>query len=177
MLRLDEAPKRHLHLYCNKQRACTSKLTRLPLGCSYLSYVGTSFVSTTPSGSSTYAAGTWTIGILNNAANETLDLVCNVDTGTANTTITNSVVNTDVTQTQDDSITANEDVSQDITINNETDIAMALAVDDSTPNEGQSVTYTYTASNNGPAQASSLAVASANCPTLDRPLTQVGHGL
>ena len=126
---------------------------------------GTTFVSTTPSGSTTYASGTWTIGTLANAANETLQLVCSVDVGTANTTIANSVINTDVTQTQDDSITANEDVSQDITINNEADIEMALSVDNDTPDEGQNVTYTYTATNNGPAQATTTAVASVVCPT------------
>ena len=89
---------------------------------------GTTFVSTAPSGSSTYATGTWTIGTLNNGAQaKPFRIGLYREHRNSNTTISNSVVNTDVTQTQDDSITANEDVSQVITINNEADIAMAIS--------------------------------------------------
>ena len=40
---------------------------------------GTTFVSASPSGSTTYAAGNWTIGTLANAATANLDLVCSIN--------------------------------------------------------------------------------------------------
>ena len=73
--------------------------------------VGTTVVSASPSGATTYAAGTWTIGTLANAATANLDLVCSVDVGQGGNTITNTIATADISMDQTDPDNTNDGAS------------------------------------------------------------------
>ena len=70
--------------------------------------------------------------------------------------ITNTVTN--VTLDQTDSNTTADDPSESITVGNATDLVIGKIVDNGTPDEGDTVTFTVTVTNNGPAQASNVSI-------------------
>ncbi len=109
----------------------------------------------TPSQGS-YTAPTWTIGTIDSGTNATLTIQAMVDAGTAGSTITNTVTN--VTLDQVDSDTTADDLSESVTVGNATDLAITKIVDNGTPDEGDTVTFTVTVTNNGPAQASNVSI-------------------
>ncbi|MCP3978914.1 MAG: DUF11 domain-containing protein, partial [bacterium] len=106
----------------------------------------------------TYNTGTglWTVGTIANSANATLVLRATVDAGTSGDTITNTT--SGLASDQFDTATGNDVGSVDITVNNDADLAVAKIVDDGTPDEGQTIQYTVTVTNNGPAQATTVAL-------------------
>ncbi|MGB5462166.1 MAG: DUF11 domain-containing protein, partial [Aureibaculum sp.] len=57
---------------------------------------------------------------------------------------------------QSDSNTTADDPSEDITVGNGADLITGKTVDNGTPNEGDTIIYTLTLTNNGPAQATNL---------------------
>ena len=116
---------------------------------------GLTIGSVTPSIGS-YTAPTWTIGTLNNGVSATLTIVADVDVGTAGSTITNTVTNVSLDQT--DSNTTADDPSESITVGNSTDLVIGKTVDNGTPNEGDTVTFTVAVTNNGPAQATNVSI-------------------
>ena len=79
-----------------------------------------------------------------------------VDAGTAGRTITNTVTN--VTLDQIDSNTTADDPSESITVGNATDLVIGKTVDNGTPDEGDTVTFTVTVTNSGPAQATNVSI-------------------
>ncbi|MCP3981608.1 MAG: DUF11 domain-containing protein, partial [bacterium] len=99
-------------------------------------------------------SGVWTIGAISDGANATLVLRATVDAGTSGDTITNTT--SGLTADQLDTVPGNNVGTVDVTVNNDADLAVAKIVDDATPDEGQTVQYTVTPSNNGPAQATSV---------------------
>ncbi|MGB5363678.1 MAG: DUF11 domain-containing protein, partial [Aureibaculum sp.] len=107
-------------------------------------------------GGAAYNSGTglWTIGTLNNGATATLNITATVDAGTSGSTITNTI--TVVSAYQSDSNTTADDPSEDITVGNGADLITGKTVDNGTPNEGDTIIYTLTLTNNGPAQATNL---------------------
>ena len=109
----------------------------------------------TPSQGS-YTAPTWTIGTIDSGANATLTIQATVDAGTAGSTITNMVTNVSLDQV--DSDTTADDLSESITVGNATDLVITKIVDNGTPDEGDTVTFTVTVTNNGPAQASNVSI-------------------
>ncbi len=109
----------------------------------------------TPSQGS-YDGTTWTIGTINNTANATLTIEATVDVGTGGTVITNTVTNISLDQV-DSNITA-DDLSEDITVENNSDLVISKTVNDSTPAEGDTILYTITVTNNGPALATNVSV-------------------
>ncbi|WP_429725827.1 gliding motility-associated C-terminal domain-containing protein [Aquimarina litoralis] len=115
---------------------------------------GVTYVSDTGAGAYVNGTGIWTIGVINNGSNATIDIVASVDVGTSGDTITNTV--TSVTLDQVDNDTTADDPSEDIIVNNEVDLVVAKIVDNPTPDEGSNVTYTITVTNNGPAQATNV---------------------
>ncbi|MFO0902488.1 MAG: DUF11 domain-containing protein [Pirellulales bacterium] len=119
---------------------------------------GLTFVSATPSGSTTYNQGTglWTIGNLGNTAGSnsaTLTIVATVVS--QGPTITNTATLASVTQT--DSNQANNTDSEALTPN-QLDLAVVKTVDDSTPNLNQNVTFTVNVTNNGPTAATGVQI-------------------
>jgi len=103
----------------------------------------------------TWADPTWTIGTLNNGASASLTITATVDANTGGQTITNEVTHT---QDQLDSDTTADDPSEAVTVSNDTDLVVTKTVDNSTPNEGDTVTYTITIQNNGPTQVNNLEI-------------------
>ncbi|HSS60120.1 MAG TPA: sortase [Candidatus Limnocylindrales bacterium] len=114
---------------------------------------GLTFVSATPS-AGTYTAGTgvWNIGAIGNGGSETLSLVATV-TGT--TTVTNTATKTAETET--DPVPGNNSASASVT-GQAADIAIAKTVDNPVPDFGTNVTFTITATNNGPNNATGVQV-------------------
>ena len=85
-----------------------------------------------------------------------LTIVADVDAGTSGSTITNTVTN--VTLDQTDSDTTADDLSESVTVGNATDLVIGKTVDNGTPDEGDTVTFTVTVTNSGPAQATNVSI-------------------
>jgi LPXTG-site transpeptidase (sortase) family protein len=115
---------------------------------------GLTFVSAVPSGATTYNSGTgvWTIGALANGANATLSIVA---TATGTTAVTNTATKT--AETQPDPVAGNNTASVTVT-GQAADIALAKIVSNATPDLGSNVTFTVTATNNGPNNATGVQV-------------------
>ena len=109
-------------------------------------------------GAGAYVSGTglWTIGTLNNGATATLNITATVDVGTSGNTITNTI--TVVSADQTDSNTTADDPSEDIVVGNDADLVTGKTVNNGTPDEGDTIIYTLTLTNNGPAQATNLSI-------------------
>jgi uncharacterized repeat protein (TIGR01451 family) len=117
---------------------------------------GVTYVSDVPSQGSYFAGtGLWTVGSLANGASATLDITANVDAGTAGTTVTNTASLS--ASDQGDTNAANDTDSAGITVQ-AVDIAITKIVDDPAPNEGDTIVYTVTATNNGPDTATGVEV-------------------
>ena len=115
---------------------------------------GITYVSDDGAGAYVSGTGLWTIGTLNNGATATLNITATVDVGTSGTTITNTI--TVVSADQTDSNATADDPSEDIVVGNDADLVTGKTVDNGTPNEGDTIVYTLTLTNNGPAQATNL---------------------
>ena len=110
----------------------------------------------TPSAGTSWSAPTWTIGTLSNGASATLDIQATVNAGTAGSTITNTVTSISLDQTDTDATA--DTLSAPVTVNSDLDLHVAKTVDDATSDEGQTINYTVTVTNNGPAQATSVSL-------------------
>ena len=117
---------------------------------------GVTYVSDDGAGAYYSGTGLWTIGTLNNGATATLNITATVDVGTSGSTITNTI--TVVSADQTDSNTTADDPSEDIVVGNDADLVTGKTVDNGTPNEGDTIIYTLTLTNNGPAQATNLSI-------------------
>jgi uncharacterized repeat protein (TIGR01451 family) len=124
----------------------------LPAGITYVS-------DTTSQGS--YDAGkqnsswVWTAGPLDVAASATMTITTTVDAGTTGQTIVNTAMITNADQTDPDN---SNNVNSDYIAVSGTDLAITKTVDDNTPDLGQNITYTLTATNNGPSNATTVIV-------------------
>jgi uncharacterized repeat protein (TIGR01451 family) len=130
---------------------------------------GVTYVSDDGGGNYDHVSGVWTIGTLEAAENATLHITATVDIGTAGHVITNFIVN--VTADQDDSNDTPDDSSEDIVVGGGTDLAVSKTVDNGAPDEGDTITYTLTVVNNGPAQATGVSITD----PLPDGVTYVGH--
>ena len=117
---------------------------------------GLTFSSATPSvGSYDTGTGIWTVGALAAGGSATLSLAATVDAGTAAQTITNTA--TVAAADQADTSSVNDQASAPVTVT-AVDLALAKGVDDATPDEGQTVTYSVTLANAGPDVATGVVV-------------------
>ena len=100
------------------------------------------------------ATGLWTIGTLNDSGVATLTLTGTVDVGQGGNTITN-VTTAATTPDQNDPTTAGDDLTESVTVENDADLVTVktLLSGDSTPAEGDTVTFQIQVANNGAAQA------------------------
>jgi len=117
---------------------------------------GLTFVGAQTPTAGTFTNPQWTIPSIAVGVTETIVLEATVDVGTANTTITNLITN--IAMDQDDETPANNDLEEAVTIANEADLVVTKVVDNSNPNESDSVIYTIQVVNNGPAQATNVAL-------------------
>jgi len=121
---------------------------------------GMSLVSAMPSaGTFDPASGLWTIGNLADGASQTLTLTVSVDVAGA---LTNHVVVSASDQLDPD--TSNNSAAAAVNVAPSADIGLLKTVDDAVPNVGSDVTYTLTATNHGPSDATGIEITD-NLPT------------
>ena len=113
---------------------------------------------TTSQGSYNAATGIWSIGTLNNGASSTLTLEGTVDVGEGGSTITNTT--TAAAGDQNDPDTIGDDLDEQVVVNNDASLVTVktLASGDSTPDEGDTVTFQIQVTNNGAAQATNVSL-------------------
>ena len=100
----------------------------------------------------------WTIGTLNDGATAVITLTGTVDVGEGGNTITN--VTTAATGDQMDPSTVGDDLTEAVVVDNTTDLVTVktLASGDSTPEEGDTVTFQIDVTNAGGAQAQNVSL-------------------
>ena len=114
---------------------------------------GTTFVSSTPSqGTYSNATGVWTVGTIANTGNATLQIVASVDSigSKTNTAQVSGADQADSDSTPNNSVAAEDDQASVSLTPQVADLSLLKTVSNATPNVGQNVTYTITASNAGP---------------------------
>lgn len=122
----------------------------IPAGLTYV--VASASVST---GSYDGTTGIWTLGSLNDKDNATLIFRGTIDTGTEGQTLINEAEITEVDQP--DSNPGNEYSTASVTVDG-TDLQIFKSVSNSTPNVGDTITWTIQVQNNGPNQATNILV-------------------
>ncbi|MFW5748298.1 MAG: isopeptide-forming domain-containing fimbrial protein, partial [Chloroflexota bacterium] len=128
----------------------------LPAGLSYVADDSASLLDGAGN-PTTYDAGTgrWSIGQLNSSDALTLQITAAVDAGTAGSALVNTVAITALDQNDSDSSNNSDDAT--ITVG-AVDLAVQKVVDNSGPATGDTVTYTITVTNNGPAVATGISI-------------------
>ena len=103
-------------------------------------------------------SGLFDIGTLNRDASATLTLAGTVDAGQGGNTITN--MTTAAVGDQTDLSTVGDDLEEEVVVNNVADLVTVkeLTSGNSTPNEGATVTFEITVTNNGEAQATNVSL-------------------
>ncbi len=122
---------------------------------------GMTFVSSTPSqGAYTSGTGVWTAGTLASGANATLQIVATVTTsGTkTNTAEVTAVDQADSDSTPNNSVASEDDQAAVSVTPQVADLSIVKTVSDTTPDIGDSVTFTVTLSNAGPDSATNVVV-------------------
>ena len=119
-----------------------SLIDQLPAGLTYVSDTGAGGVYDP-------VTGLWTIGSLASGATATITISATVDVGESGNTITN--ITTAATGDQPDPSTAGDDLVESVVVNDAADLVTVktLVSGDSTPAEGDLVTYEITVTNNG----------------------------
>lgn len=124
---------------------------------------GLTFVSSTPSGSTSYASGTgvWTVGTLASGASATLQVVATVSTIGAkiNTAQVTAVDQFDPDSTPNNSVSTEDDQASVTVTPNVADLSLIKQVNNSTPNANQNVVFSVTITNSGPQSATNVTVA------------------
>ena len=126
----------------------------LPAGLTATANNGTGVVG----GAYDASSGLWSIGTLASGATATLTLEGTVDVGEGGNTITN--ITTAATGDQVDPSTVGDDLDESVVVNDAADLitVKTLTSGDSTPAEGDLVTYEITVVNNGAAQATNVSL-------------------
>ena len=120
---------------------------------------GVTYVSDSASqGTYDDSTGIWTIGTMDNADVVTLDITVTVDAGTSGDTITNST--SVASGDQDDPTTVGDDLDVAVVVNNDADLVTVktLQTGSATPDEGATLVYRITVTNNGAAQATTVSL-------------------
>jgi large repetitive protein len=124
---------------------------------------GLTFVSSTPSGSTTYASGTgvWTVGTLASGASATLQVVATVTTSgvKVNTAEVTAVDQFDLDSSPNNNNSSEDDQASVTVTPNVADLSLTKSVNNSNPNANQNVVFSVTITNSGPQSATNVTVA------------------
>ena len=133
------------------QATNVSLTDQLPAGITYTS-------NATSQGAYNATTGVWTIGTLNNSAAATITLTGTVDVGEGGNTISN--ITTAATSDQPDPSTIGDDLDEAVVVDGEADLVTikTLTSGDSTPAEGDTVTFAIEVTNDGSAQATNVSL-------------------
>ncbi len=120
----------------------------LPAGLAYVSH-GT--------GSGTYngTTGVWTVGDVARNATSTLTVTARLDAGAAGQVLT-STIGISASDASDPDVSDNTASAAVTVAPSDADLAVALTVDDATPDEAQDLAYTLTVTNLGPGEATGV---------------------
>ncbi|MFH6958147.1 gliding motility-associated C-terminal domain-containing protein [Flavobacterium aquidurense] len=124
--------------------------------------IGVTYVSNNQGADYNYGSGIWTIGDLANGATKVLDINVIINSGSAGKTIINTT--TAAKGDQSDPTTVGDDLTETIIVQNGADVVLTKVVNNSTPNIGETVTYTVTVTNKGTTLVTNLVVKD-NLPT------------
>ncbi len=123
---------------------------------------GFTFVSATPSGSTTYSntTGIWNIGSLGASASATVTIVATVaaSTATSNTAQVTATDQFDSDSTPNNSVSTEDDQATVTLTPNIADLSVTKVASTTTPNRNQVVSFTVVVSNAGPASATGVQV-------------------
>ena len=126
------------------------------------------YISDDSAGAYNSGSGLWNIGSIASGSSATINITATVDAGTAGSTITNTT--SAATGDQTDPGNTGDILTADIFVNNGTDIVLSKVVNNSTPNEGESILYEISVTNNGTINATNLVITD----MLDAGLVPVG---
>lgn len=118
--------------------------------------IGVTYVSNNQGADYNYGSSIWTIGDLANGATKVLDINVIINSGSAGKTIVNTT--TAAKGDQSDPTTAGDDLIETIIVQNGADVVLTKVVNNSTPNIGETVTYTVTVTNKGTTLVTNLVV-------------------
>lgn len=118
--------------------------------------IGVTYVSNNQGADYNYGSGIWTIGNLANGATKVLDINVIINSGSAGKTIVNTT--TAAKGDQSDPTTVGDDLTETIIVQNGADVVLTKVVNNSTPNIGETVTYTVTVTNKGTTLVTNLVV-------------------
>lgn len=118
--------------------------------------IGVTYVSNNQGADYNYGSGIWTIGDLANGTSKVLDINVIINSGSAGKTIVNTT--TAAKGDQSDPTTAGDDLTETIIVQNGADVVLKKVVNNSTPNIGETVTYTVTVTNKGTTLVTNLVV-------------------
>ena len=119
---------------------------------------GVSYSGDDSGGAYNPVTGDWTIGTIDNGEIATLNVTATVDAGAGLLPQPITNVTTAASGDQPDPDTTTDDLVEDITINYNADLVTSKTVDNATPLAGDSIVYTMTVTNNGPAPASNVSL-------------------
>ncbi|OEC86587.1 MULTISPECIES: DUF11 domain-containing protein [Methanobacterium] len=118
---------------------------------------GLKFLSASGNGTYNAATGVWTIGNLANGATAALKIVAQAIT--SNTKLTNTaVINPNTGANESDLNTTNNQANVTVNVNPASDLSITKTVSNANPKYLQNVTFTLTAHNNGPDNATGVTV-------------------
>jgi uncharacterized repeat protein (TIGR01451 family)/gliding motility-associated-like protein len=117
---------------------------------------GVTYVSNNQGADYNYGSGIWTIGDLANGATKVLNINVIINSGFAGKTIIDRITVAKGDQT--DLSIVRPDLTETIIVQNGADVVLTKVVNNSTPNIGETVTYTITVTNKGTTLVTNLVV-------------------
>ncbi|MEN6551515.1 MAG: hypothetical protein ABFC34_01375, partial [Methanobacterium sp.] len=118
---------------------------------------GLKFLSASGNGTYNATSGVWTVGNLANGATAAINIIAQAIT--SNTKLTNTaVINPNTAANENDLNTTNNQANVTVTVNPASDLSIAKTVSNANPKYLQNVTFTLTAHNNGPDNATGVTV-------------------
>ncbi|WP_152286269.1 PKD domain-containing protein [Flavicella marina] len=114
------------------------------------------YVSDDAGGDYNAGSGIWTIGAIPNGGSAQLEIEATINSSTAGSTIINRTSAAVSDQTDPD--TTGDMLEASVFVDNETDIVLSKVVNNNSPNEGETIRYSISVTNNGPITATNVKI-------------------